>query len=123
MKSGLFGDSSGEPLELEIVLPAHNERLSIGKTLEEILGKEGVFGPHEATLIGIDLCHALAAVHAAGLIHQDRMRSSSQIGGRDMNALSKWRSGIALLVGVFVACFNSQILDNSAPEHFFLTVT
>ena len=25
----------------------------------------------EATLIGIDVCRALAAVHAAGLVHRD----------------------------------------------------
>jgi serine/threonine protein kinase len=30
-----------------------------------------VFGPREATIVAIDLCRALAAVHAAGLVHGD----------------------------------------------------
>jgi serine/threonine-protein kinase len=42
-----------------------------GKTLEQLLAEQGPFGAHEAALVGIDLCHALAAVHAAGLIHRD----------------------------------------------------
>ena len=42
-----------------------------GTTLEEVLHKRGKFSAREAALIGIDLCHALAAIHAAGLIHRD----------------------------------------------------
>jgi serine/threonine-protein kinase len=42
-----------------------------GKTLEECLAKQGVFGAREACLVGIDVCRALAAVHAAGLTHRD----------------------------------------------------
>ncbi len=42
-----------------------------GKTLEERLDEEGALGAHEAALIGIDLCAALAAVHGAGLVHGD----------------------------------------------------
>lgn len=42
-----------------------------GKTLEEALAEQGPFGAHEAALIGLDLCRALAAVHAAGLVHRD----------------------------------------------------
>lgn len=42
-----------------------------GETLEECLAERGPFGAHEAALIGIDLCRALAAVHGAGLIHRD----------------------------------------------------
>ena len=42
-----------------------------GRDLEQILAKDGPFGAHEAALVGIDLCGALAAVHAAGLVHQD----------------------------------------------------
>jgi hypothetical protein len=41
-----------------------------GKTLEQRV-KEGRLGAREAALIGIDLCKAIAAVHAAGLIHRD----------------------------------------------------
>jgi serine/threonine-protein kinase len=42
-----------------------------GVTLEQALLKQGHFSAREAALIGIDLCRALAAIHAAGLIHRD----------------------------------------------------
>lgn len=45
--------------------------LLVGRTLEDLLREHGPFSPHEATLIGMDLCRALAAVHGAGLIHRD----------------------------------------------------
>ena len=42
-----------------------------GQTLEAILARQGPFSPHEATLIAIDVCRALAAVHALDLVHGD----------------------------------------------------
>ncbi|HKB07543.1 MAG TPA: protein kinase, partial [Candidatus Polarisedimenticolia bacterium] len=42
-----------------------------GKTLEQCLAEQGPSSAREACLIGIDLCGALAAVHASGLIHRD----------------------------------------------------
>jgi TolB-like protein len=42
-----------------------------GATLEQQIRTSGPFGAHEAALVGIDLCRALAAIHAAGLIHRD----------------------------------------------------
>ena len=42
-----------------------------GRTLEAVLRDQGPFGAQEATLIGLDLCRALSAVHGAGLIHRD----------------------------------------------------
>ncbi len=42
-----------------------------GRTLEGWLGAHGRMGASEATTIGIDLCRALASVHAAGLVHGD----------------------------------------------------
>jgi eukaryotic-like serine/threonine-protein kinase len=42
-----------------------------GATLSELLRNFGSFSAGEATIIGEDLCRALAAVHAAGLIHGD----------------------------------------------------
>jgi len=42
-----------------------------GKTLEDCLRSDGPFAAHEASAIGLDLCHALAAVHNAGLVHRD----------------------------------------------------
>ena len=42
-----------------------------GLTLKQSLHQRGVFGAHEAALIGADLCRAVAAVHKAGLVHRD----------------------------------------------------
>lgn len=42
-----------------------------GKSLEEYLGQAGLLSAREAALIGLYLCRALAAVHAAGLVHRD----------------------------------------------------
>jgi serine/threonine protein kinase/tetratricopeptide (TPR) repeat protein len=42
-----------------------------GRTLAESVAREGPYSAREATLIGQDLCRALAAVHAAGLVHRD----------------------------------------------------
>ena len=42
-----------------------------GLTLTQVLAARGLLGSHEAALIGIDVCRALAAVHTAGLLHRD----------------------------------------------------
>jgi eukaryotic-like serine/threonine-protein kinase len=42
-----------------------------GKTLDQIVEQQGAFGARETATVGIDLCHALAAVHRAGLLHRD----------------------------------------------------
>jgi eukaryotic-like serine/threonine-protein kinase len=42
-----------------------------GRTLSQILATEGARGAREAALVGQELCHALAAVHGAGLVHRD----------------------------------------------------
>ena len=42
-----------------------------GRTLKEIVQEHGPLGPHEAALIGRDLCRALAAVHKLGFFHRD----------------------------------------------------
>ena len=42
-----------------------------GSTLEDLLRQQGPFSAREAASIGEDLCAALAAVHAAGLVHRD----------------------------------------------------
>ncbi|MGH9160977.1 MAG: serine/threonine-protein kinase, partial [Vicinamibacteraceae bacterium] len=42
-----------------------------GRTLAESVARDGPYSAREATLIGQDLCRALAAVHAAGLVHRD----------------------------------------------------
>ncbi len=42
-----------------------------GESLEQIVKTRGPFGAREASLIGQDLCAALAAVHRVGLLHRD----------------------------------------------------
>ena len=42
-----------------------------GKTLSAVLAAQGPFGYREAALIGIEICKAVSAVHAAGLLHRD----------------------------------------------------
>ncbi|HEV8628736.1 MAG TPA: protein kinase [Thermoanaerobaculia bacterium] len=42
-----------------------------GQTLEAQLQAQGPLSAREAALVGIDLCHALAAVHDKGLVHGD----------------------------------------------------
>src|SRR5437868_5575952 len=42
-----------------------------GQTLEQQLHTRGNFSAREAALAGIDLCRALAAIHAASLLHRD----------------------------------------------------
>jgi TolB-like protein len=42
-----------------------------GRTLEQVLDEDGAFGAEKAIDIGIQLCHAVSAVHDAGLLHRD----------------------------------------------------
>ena len=42
-----------------------------GTNLEQQLQRQGLFGAREASLVGLDLCRAVAAVHRAGLLHGD----------------------------------------------------
>src|ERR1041385_4874147 len=42
-----------------------------GRTLAEWLAERGPLSAAEAAVIGMEMCRALAAVHAAGLVHRD----------------------------------------------------
>lgn len=42
-----------------------------GSTLEQLLASQGALGAREAAGVGIELCRALAAIHATGLVHGD----------------------------------------------------
>lgn len=63
-----------------------------GRTLEEWLEDQGPLGPREAALLGLDLCAALSAVHAAGLVHGDlKTRNVMRAGGRDLDSTGTGR--------------------------------
>jgi non-specific serine/threonine protein kinase len=55
-----------------------------GQTLEELLVQQGPWGAREAALIGMELCRALAALHALGFVHRDvkTMNVMRELGGR-----------------------------------------
>jgi serine/threonine-protein kinase len=42
-----------------------------GRTLAQMVREDGPMGPEEAAIVGLTLCDAVAAVHAAGLLHRD----------------------------------------------------
>jgi TolB-like protein/Flp pilus assembly protein TadD len=42
-----------------------------GRTLEQLLQSGRTFTVPDVTRIGVELCHAVSAVHAAGLVHRD----------------------------------------------------
>src|SRR6185436_4894359 len=42
-----------------------------GHTLEQVVAKQKVVGAAETVNIGLELCRAVSAVHAAGLLHRD----------------------------------------------------
>jgi hypothetical protein len=56
---------------------AHGSRVGLcmelvsGETLAGVLRSRGLLGHGEASVIGQDVCRALAAVHAAGYVHRD----------------------------------------------------
>jgi serine/threonine-protein kinase len=55
-----------------------------GLTLQQIVEAQGAFGAHEAVLIGVQLCGALAAIHHKGLLHCDVKAQNviREVGGR-----------------------------------------
>ena len=67
-----------------------------GQTLAERLAGRGPLGEREVILVGLDLCRALSAVHAAGLVHGDVKASNAMIeeSGRvllmDFGAARNW---------------------------------
>ncbi|MGD8377864.1 MAG: protein kinase, partial [Acidobacteriota bacterium] len=83
----------------------HDGRLGLwtelleGETLEELIERNGTLGAEEASLIGLQLCRALAAVHAAGLVHRDVKLANvmREKGGRivllDFSAVSEQTGG------------------------------
>jgi hypothetical protein len=90
-----------------------------GRTLEQALAADGPLGAREAALIGVDLCRALAAVHAAGLVHGDVKASNvmRETGGRivlmDFGSASRSGGG-ARLTGTPLAAA-PEVLEGGPP--------
>jgi serine/threonine protein kinase len=53
-----------------------------GRTLEEELRDGRTFSPKDVTRIGVELCRAVSAVHAAGLLHRD-IKAQNVMAGED----------------------------------------
>jgi eukaryotic-like serine/threonine-protein kinase len=55
-----------------------------GNTLAQLVERDGPMRAEEATIVGIDMCRAIAAVHQSGLVHRDVKAENvlRQAGGR-----------------------------------------
>jgi hypothetical protein len=72
--------------------------LVAGQTLEQQLEQRGPLGWREACAVGIELCAALAAVHGAGLVHQDVKASNVMREGGPGASSSNESSGRIVLM-------------------------
>ncbi len=64
-----------------------------GRTLRERLRQQGPFSQRETSLIGVDLCRALAAVHRARLVHGDIKAGNVMLGPGDRTVLMDFGVG------------------------------
>ncbi len=80
-----------------------------GSTLEQWITSQGPLGPREAAGVGADLCSALAAVHATGLLHGDvTTRNVMREGGSASGSAS--RSGRIVLMD-FGSAQDARVTD------------
>ena len=67
--------------------------LITGDTLDAMIGARGPMSAAEATIVGVDLCRAVGAVHLAGLLHRDV--KAQNVMRRAEAATSSWTSAPA----------------------------
>ncbi|NOT33039.1 MAG: protein kinase [Candidatus Eisenbacteria bacterium] len=92
-----------------------------GTTLESWIGRNGVLSAREATLAGLALCEALAAVHAAGLVHGDVktrnvMRRSSGANAGDLVLMDFGAAHVAVASDRLAARTSESTPFAAAPE-------
>ena len=64
-------------------VPFYTMELVAGETLEAKVTRDGPLSEGEARSIGRDLCRALAAIHAAGIVHRDVKPANVMLATRD----------------------------------------
>ena len=64
-----------------------------GRTLEQVLQEGGAFSAAEAIDVGIELCHAVSAVHDAGLLHRDIKAQNVMLTGERRVVLMDFGTG------------------------------
>ena len=64
-----------------------------GRTLAQAVEEDGVFTATKAGEIGIELCHAVAAVHGAGLLHRDIKAQNVMLAGDGRVVLMDFGTG------------------------------
>lgn len=93
-----------------------------GSSLAELLGRHGAFPADEARGIGLDLCHALAAVHRHGLVHGDVKAENvmREVSGRivlmDFGAAREFEATDARVVSGTVRYLAPEVLRGAAPS-------
>jgi len=86
-----------------------------GHTLQDVLDRQGRYGPDEAIRIGVKLCGALSAVHQKGVIHRDikaqnvmreeggRIVLMDFGAGKDLVGTTSWRDAGAVGTPLYMA--------------------
>jgi len=93
-----------------------------GSALSELLAQHGPFPAEEVRGIGLDLCHALAAVHRHGVVHGDVKAENvmREVSGRivlmDFGAAREFERANASVVSGTLRYLAPEVLRGAAPS-------